>query len=48
MTYNVLVEMESQIIVVEADTEVDAINVAMDAAMHNCQLQGSIIPTTAD
>ena len=44
MTFNVLVEMESQIVVVEAETEMDAINVALDSAMTNCQLSGVIIP----
>jgi hypothetical protein len=44
MTFNVLVEMESQIVVVEADSEMDAINIALDSAMTNCQLSGVVIP----
>ena len=42
-TFNVLVEMESQIVVVNAESESDAINIAMDAAMHNLQMYGSVI-----
>ena len=44
MTYNVLVEMESRIVVVEADTDADAIEIAIDATLTDCQFQGQIIP----
>ena len=44
MTFNVLVETESQLIAIEAETEADAIELAMDSAMQNVVFQVSIVP----
>ena len=44
MTYNILVEAESQIIVVEADNEADAVSIALDAALQNLNVYGQVIP----
>ena len=44
MTYNVLVEAESQIVSVEADSEADAVAIALDAALQNLNVYGQVIP----
>ena len=44
MTYNVLVEMDSQLISVEAENETDAVEIAIDNSLQNVVFRASIVP----